>query len=158
MTNPVPPRGNPDQPWRAEGTPPAPSPKRKMPGGWGRLVLTAVAVFLITDVLLSFFGGNDTKSISYTEFSNQLNADNISKLYSKGESIQGELKAKKPVPDGKGDYTQFETQRPAFANDKLWETLAKNKVTVTAEPVVKERSFLYNLLISLAPMLLLVVL
>ncbi|MEV0265341.1 ATP-dependent zinc metalloprotease FtsH [Streptomyces sp. NPDC050617] len=158
MSNPVPPRGNPDQPWRAEGTPPTPSPKRKMPGGWGRLVLTAVAVFLITDVLLSFFGGNDTKSISYTEFSNQLNADNISKLYSKGESIQGELKAKKPVPGGKGDYTQFETQRPAFANDKLWETLAKNKVTVTAEPVVKERSFLYNLLISLAPMLLLVVL
>ncbi|MEV0280629.1 ATP-dependent zinc metalloprotease FtsH [Streptomyces sp. NPDC050610] len=158
MSNPVPPRGNPDQPWRAEGTPPAPAPKRKMPGGWGRLILTAIAVFLITDVLLSFFGGNDTKSISYTEFSNQLNADNISKLYSKGESIQGELKAKKPVPGGKGDYTQFETQRPAFANDKLWETLAKNKVTVTAEPVVKERSFLYNLLISLAPMLLLVVL
>ncbi len=158
MTNPVPPRGNPDQPWRAEGTPPAPTPKRKMPGGWGRLILTAVAVFLITDVLLSFFGGNDTKSISYTEFSNQLNANNISKLYSKGEAIQGELKAKKPVPDGKGDYTQFETQRPAFANDKLWETLAKNRVTVTAEPVVKERSFLYNLLISLAPMLLLVVL
>ncbi|KOG86099.1 cell division protein FtsH [Streptomyces varsoviensis] len=158
MSNPVPPRGNPDQPWRAEGTPPAPGPKRKMPGGWGRLVLTAIAVFLITDVLLSFFGGSDTKSISYTEFSNQLNADNIAKLYSKGESIQGELKAKKPIPDGKGDYTQFETQRPAFANDKLWETLAKNKVTVTAEPVVKERSFLYNLLISLAPMLLLVVL
>ena len=62
-------------------------------------------------------------------------------------------------PTGKDDkYTKFVTQRPAFADDNLWGELVKDEVTVTAEPVVEERSFLANLLISLAPMLLLVLL
>ncbi|CAM5228534.1 hypothetical protein STENM327S_00168 [Streptomyces tendae] len=55
-------------------------------------------------------------------------------------------------------YTKFTTERPTFADDQLWADLTKNKVTVTAEPVVQHRSFLANLLIALAPMLLLVVL
>ncbi|MDJ0341719.1 ATP-dependent zinc metalloprotease FtsH [Streptomyces sp. H10-C2] len=157
MTNPVPPRQKPDDPWRSEGAPPAPPPRRKRTG-WAGMILTALAVFLITDLVLSYFTGGNTPTVSYTEFGKQLAANNISKIYSKGEAIEGELKDKKPVPDGGGDYTKFKTQRPSFADDGLWATLAKNGVTVTAEPVVKERSFLYNLLISLAPMLLLVVL
>lgn len=41
------------------------------------MILTALAVFLITDALLSFFGGPTSQSISYTEFSKQLGAGNI---------------------------------------------------------------------------------
>ncbi|MFJ8669188.1 ATP-dependent zinc metalloprotease FtsH [Streptomyces sp. NPDC093600] len=158
MANSVPPRDRTDQPWRSEGAPPPPPSKRKMPGGWPGLVLVALVVFLLTNIVLSFFNGGDGPTISYTEFSRQVNAGNVTKIYSRGDAIQGELRNKQPVPDGEGDYTQFTTQRPAFADDNLWAELTRQKVTVTAEPVVRERSFLANLLISLAPMLLLVLL
>ncbi|MGA4839343.1 ATP-dependent zinc metalloprotease FtsH [Streptomyces sp. G45] len=161
MSNPVPPRQKPEQPWRSEGAPepePGPPPKRKMPGGWPGLILTALIVYLIANLVLSFFNEGDEPTISYTEFSKQVDDGNVSKIYSKGDAIQGQLKKEREDPDGGGNYTKFTTQRPAFADDKLWEDLTKNKVTVTAEPVVRERSFLANLLISLAPMLLLVAL
>nr|WP_258309880.1 ATP-dependent zinc metalloprotease FtsH [Streptomyces sp. CG 926] len=130
-----------------------------MPGGWRGLILTALIVYLLANLVLSFFNEGDGPTISYTEFSKQVAAGNVSKIYSKGDAIQGELKAKQPLPDGdKGDYTQFVTQRPAFADDALWAELTKQNVTVTASPVVVQRSFLANLLLSLAPMLLLVLL
>ncbi|MFF9646313.1 ATP-dependent zinc metalloprotease FtsH [Kitasatospora aureofaciens] len=156
MTEPVPPRQTPDQPWRSEGAPPPP-PRRRMPGGWTGLVLTALVVFLISDLLLSFFGNEGATTISYTEFNNQLNKGNITKIYSKGDAIEGTLKSAQPKPDGgKGDYTEFDTQRPSFAGDNLWTTLQQQGVEVTATSPVQQRSFLTNLLLSLAPMLLLV--
>ncbi|WP_030162453.1 ATP-dependent zinc metalloprotease FtsH [Streptomyces sp. NRRL S-244] len=155
---PVPPRERADTPWRSEGAP-TPPPKRKMPGGWRGLVLAALIVFLLANVALSYFNQGDEPTVSYTEFSKQVADGNVSKIYSKGDAIQGELKNKQPLPDGgKGDYTKFVTQRPAFADDDLWANLSKHNVVVTASPVVVQRSFLANLLISLAPMLLLVLL
>ncbi|QNP69937.1 ATP-dependent zinc metalloprotease FtsH [Streptomyces roseirectus] len=160
MTNPAPPRKSPDQPWRTEGTPeepPKPSGGRWMRGGWWRLVFTALVVYLLANIVLSYFG-EDEPTISYTEFSKQVAVGNVSKIYAKGDAIQGQLKKEQKDPDGGEKYTKFNTERPTFADDKLWEGLARNNVTVTAEPVVQHRSFLVNLLISLAPMLLLVVL
>jgi cell division protease FtsH len=131
-----------------------------MPGGWGGLILTALIVYLIANLVLSFFNQGNEPTISYTEFSKQVADDNVSKIYAKGDAIQGQLKKEQPTPDNSDksskNYTKFKTQRPSFADDKLWENLEKHKVTVTAEPVVQERSFLSNLLLSLAPMLLLV--
>ncbi|MCX4769508.1 ATP-dependent zinc metalloprotease FtsH [Streptomyces sp. ADI92-24] len=158
MTSPVPPRDRTDQPWRSEGAPPPQPPGRKMPGGWGGLLLTALAVYLIANLVLSFFNGEKEPTIAYTEFSKQVTSGNVSKIYSKGDAIQGQLKKEAKVPGKDDKYTKFVTQRPAFADDNLWGELVKDDVTVTAEPVVKERSFLANLLISLAPMLLLVLL
>ena len=162
MTNPAPPRKSPDQPWRTEGTPdepPKPSPGgKKMRGGWWSLILTALVVYLIANLVLSFFNEGDEPTISYTEFSKQVDAGNVSKIYAKGDAIQGQLKKGQDNPEGDGKYTKFNTERPTFADDQLWEDLTKHNVTVTAEPVVQHRSFLANLLISLAPMLLLVVL
>lgn len=156
---PVPPRDRADTPWRSEGAPPTPPPKKRMPGGWRGLILTALIVYLLTNLVLSFFNEGDEPTISYTEFSKQVANGNVSKIYSKGDAIQGQLKAEQPAPDGdKGNYTKFVTQRPAFADDDLWANLTKQGVNVTASPVVEQRSFLANLLISLAPMLLLVLL
>ncbi|MFE2284820.1 ATP-dependent zinc metalloprotease FtsH [Streptomyces sp. NPDC059443] len=130
-----------------------------MPGGWRGLILTALIVYLLTNLVLSFFNEGDESTISYTEFSKQVANGNVSKIYSKGDAIQGQLKDKQPKPDGgKGDYTKFVSQRPAFADDDLWTNLTKQNVVVTASPVVEQRSFLANLLLSLAPMLLLVLL
>ncbi|MCT9079736.1 ATP-dependent zinc metalloprotease FtsH [Streptomyces fulvoviolaceus] len=162
MTNPVPPRKAPDQPWRTEGTPEEPSKPpsggRRPRGGWWSLVAAALVVFLIANLVLSFFNDGDEPTISYTEFSKQVDDGNVTKIYAKGDAIQGQLKKKQDNPEGDGTYTKFKTERPTFADDQLWEDLTKHGVTVTAEPVVQQRSFLSNLLISLAPMLLLVVL
>ncbi|MFD8007456.1 ATP-dependent zinc metalloprotease FtsH [Streptomyces mirabilis] len=162
MSNPVPPRKDPDQPWRTEGTPPdstgPPSGRRKMPGGWIGLVVAVLVVFVVALLALSFFNEGTEPTISYTEFSKQVDNDNITKIYSKGDAIQGQLKTAQANPDGGGKYTKFKTQRPSFADDKLWQNLEKHQVTVTASPVVQQRSFLSNLLISLAPIVLLVLL
>ncbi|MEV4444386.1 MULTISPECIES: ATP-dependent zinc metalloprotease FtsH [Streptomyces] len=162
MSNPVPPRKDPDQPWRTEGTPPdstgPPSGRRKMPGGWIGLVVAVLVVFVVALLVLSFFNEGTEPTISYTEFSKQVDNDNITKIYSKGDAIQGQLKTAQANPDGGGKYTKFKTQRPSFADDKLWQNLEKHQVTVTASPVVQQRSFLSNLLISLAPIVLLVLL
>lgn len=162
MTNPSPPRKASERPWRTEGTPdepPKPPPGgRRMRGGWWNLVLAALVVYLIANLVLSFFNEGDEPTISYTEFSKQVDEGNVSKIYAKGDAIQGQLKKGRDKPDGDGTYTKFTTERPTFADDQLWDDLTKNNVTVTAEPVVQHRSFLSNLLIALAPMLLLVVL
>ncbi|MFG2327013.1 ATP-dependent zinc metalloprotease FtsH [Streptomyces sp. NPDC048568] len=162
MTNPSPPRKASERPWRTEGTPdepPKPPPGgRRMRGGWWNLVLAALVVYLIANLVLSFFNEGDEPTISYTEFSKQVDEGNVSKIYAKGDAIQGQLKKDRDKPDGDGTYTKFTTERPTFADDQLWDDLTKNNVTVTAEPVVQHRSFLSNLLIALAPMLLLVVL
>jgi cell division protease FtsH len=127
-----------------------------MRGGWWSLILTALIVYLIANLVLSFFNEGDEPTISYTEFSKQVDAGNVKKIYAKGDAIQGQLDKGRDNPDGDGTYTKFKTQRPSFADDQLWEDLTKHNVTVTAEPVVQHRSFLANLLISLAPMLLLI--
>ncbi|MFF4315991.1 ATP-dependent zinc metalloprotease FtsH [Streptomyces sp. NPDC001507] len=160
MTNPAPPRKSPDQPWRTEGAPEEP-PKppnggRRMHGGWWRLIVTALVVYLLANLVLSYFDQANEPTISYTEFSKQVNAGNVEKIYAKGDSIQGQLKREQKNPEGGGNYTKFNTERPSFAGDDLWTSLTKHNVTVTAEPVVQHRSFLANLLISLAPIIILV--
>ncbi|MEU8654089.1 ATP-dependent zinc metalloprotease FtsH [Streptomyces sp. NPDC048737] len=160
MSNPAPPRKSPDKPWRTEGAPEEP-PKpptggRRVRGGWWSLILAALVVFLIALLVLSFYNEGDEPTISYTEFSKQVDAGNVSKIYAKGDAIQGQLRKERDKPQGDGTYTKFRTERPTFADDPLWERLTENDVTVTAEPVVRQRSLLANLLIALAPMALLI--
>lgn len=138
MTNPSPPRKAPEPPWRTEGTPdepPKPPPGgRRMRGGWWNLILAALIVYLIANLVLSFFNEGDEPTISYTEFSKQVDEGNVSKIYAKGDAIQGQLKKARDNPEGDGTYTKFTTERPTFADDQLWADLTKNRVTVTAEP------------------------
>ncbi|MGW2615833.1 ATP-dependent zinc metalloprotease FtsH [Streptomyces sp. NPDC001500] len=158
MTNAAPARKAPDQPWRSEGTPDdgQRSPDGRRPRGrWWGLAVTAVIVFLLVYIGLNYLGGGDEPTISYTEFSRQVDSGNVEKIYSKGDAIQGRLKKAREDPDGGGRYTTFKTQRPAFADDDLWRNLDRQNVTVTARPVVQQRSLLSNVLISLAPIVLL---
>lgn len=129
-----------------------------MRGGWWGLVVAAVVVFFVAYASVSYYNRGNEPTISYTEFSRQISDGNVKTIYSKGDAIQGQLKNPQAKPHDGGKYTKFKTQRPAFADDKLWQNLSKHHVTVTAQPVVQERSLLSNLLLSLAPLVILVAL
>ncbi|MFD1211515.1 ATP-dependent zinc metalloprotease FtsH [Arthrobacter sp. GCM10027362] len=100
-------------------------------------------------------GGPQT--VSYTEFKTQVRDNNVAEIFSRGQSIEGNLRHERPLPGAEGStYRQFVTERPAFADDNLLGQLEENNVTVRATPVTQERGVLANLLISVAPIALLV--
>ena len=145
----------PPRPWRTEGLPKSEPQKPR------RRWITA-AVWLLGYLL--FFGLltvqdrlSGPQPVPYTEFKNQVARKNIGELFARGNSIEGQLKAAAPLP-GKPDrtYQQFTTERPTFANDDLLAELTNEGATVRATPLVQQRGFLTNLLISFGPILLLV--
>lgn len=147
-------------PWRTEGLAgrQAAGPASGRPGRWWKFALGMLAVYLAFFALLSFLdqsGGMQT--VPYTEFKAQVQANNVAEVFSRGTTIEGNLRLEKPLPGANGVmYRQFVTERPAFANDDLLGALEQDKVTVRATPVVQERGVLANLLISIAPIALLV--
>jgi cell division protease FtsH len=95
--------------------------------------------------------------VPYTEFKRQVAAQNVKEVFSRGDSIEGELKKAVPLPEQTDrTYQQFTTERPTFASDDLLTELSKGGAAVRATSLVQQRGFLTNLLISFAPMLLLV--
>jgi cell division protease FtsH len=97
------------------------------------------------------------QAIPYTEFKVQVASRNVAELFARGDSIEGELKKAVPRPEQTDrTYQQFTTERPTFANDDLLAELSAGGSTVRATPLVQQRGFLTNLLISFAPMLLLI--
>ncbi len=154
--SPVPPPSQaPQKPWRAEGLPPGRSEKP-------RVRRAIIAVWLVGYLLL--FGVltlqdrlADPQPVPYSEFKKQVAAKNVGGLFARGNSIQGELKKAAPVPGQQNQtYQQFSTERPTFATDDLLTELSGGGATVRATPLVGQRGILTNLLISFAPMLLLV--
>jgi cell division protease FtsH len=96
------------------------------------------------------------QAVPYTEFKAQVASRNVQEVFARGNTIQGALKQPKPVPgEEKETYEKFTTERPTFAADDLLSELSSNAATVRATPLVQERGFLANLLMSMAPLLLL---
>jgi cell division protease FtsH len=97
------------------------------------------------------------QAIPYTEFKTQVAAKNVAELFARGDTIQGRLRKEAPIPDQQDrTYQQFTTERPTFASDDLLAELTAGGAEVRATPIVQQRGILTNLLISFAPMLLLV--
>ncbi len=109
------------------------------------------AIFTLQDRL------SGPQAIPYTDFKVQVSNKNIAELFARGNSIEGELKKPVAVP-GRQDqtYQQFTTERPTFATDDLLTELMSGGTVVRATPIVQQRGFLANLLMSMAPLLLLV--
>jgi cell division protease FtsH len=153
---PVPsPNQPPQKPWRTEGLPPG-QPQKP------RLRRSTIAIWLVGYLLL--FGMVTVQDrlagpqpVPYTEFKNQVTNKNVGALFARGNSIQGELKKAAALPDQPDRmYQQFSTERPTFATDDLLTELTDGGASVRATPLVAQRGFLTNLLISFAPLLLLV--
>ncbi|MEU4192002.1 ATP-dependent zinc metalloprotease FtsH [Kribbella sp. NPDC026611] len=147
----------PHKPWRTEGLPPGHGDDKPRRPRWGRWIAWIIGgylvLFLLTTMQDQMAGGEQT--IAYTDFTAQVQKQNVAEIFSRGDTIEGKLKQAAPIP-GKSDatYTKFTTERPTFANDNLYGDLQKGGATVRATPVVQQRGVIWNLLISLGPFIL----
>ena len=150
-----PPERAPSRPWRTEGLPKGEAPQRRP--RWYTLAAWLAGYLVLFGVLTVQDRLSGPQVIPYTEFKTQVGGRNVGELFARGNTIEGQLK--KAVPrsdDADRTYQQFTTERPTFANDDLLKELSDGGATVRATPLVQQRGFLTNLLISFAPILLLV--
>jgi cell division protease FtsH len=145
----------PPPPWRTEGLPrKAPAPPRRP---WTAIAIGLVAYLILFGVLTVQDRLSGPEAVPYTEFKEQVAAKNVAELFARGDSIEGRLKKAVPAPEQPDrTYQEFTTERPTFATDDLLAELTAGGATVRATPLVQQRGFFANLLISLAPLLLLV--
>jgi cell division protease FtsH len=144
------------RPWRTEGLPAggATPPARRR---WTALGVAILGYLILFGVLTVQDRLSDPEPIPYTEFKAQVSTRNVAALFARGDSIEGELRKPAPVPDHPDrTYQQFTTERPTFATDDLLTELTAGGATVRATPIVAQRGFIANLLISFAPFLLLI--
>jgi cell division protease FtsH len=152
---------------RSDGTPNTPSdrqagastnqPLRRWP--WWVSFLAVLAInYLVINLLVPPEGGR--ASISYTFFEQQVQADNVVEINSRGDTIQGTFKQAVTYPpdatDGAKSATEFSTVRPAFADPGLQALLKQHAVIINAHSVDEPRNPLLTLLISFGPTLLLI--
>jgi cell division protease FtsH len=145
----------PARPWRTEGVPEggAPSPKP----WWITAAIWAAGYLLLFGVLTLQDRLSGPQAIPYTDFKAQVASKNVAELFAQGDSIEGKLKKPAPTP-GQQDrtYQQFTTERPTFAADDLLAELTDGGAVVRATPIVQHRGIITNLLMSFAPLLVLV--
>ncbi|WP_271220481.1 ATP-dependent zinc metalloprotease FtsH [Streptosporangium carneum] len=143
------------KPWRSEGLPSKPPAPRRPRINWWRFALTLLLVYAGFFLISSFFDGRAVETVSYTQFTHQVEAKNVKNVYAKGFSIQGELKKAAQDPDsGNRSYTRFSTEMPVFADQhQLYQQLTAAGVEIRADPVTGDRGFFANLLLSLLPVL-----
>ncbi|MFF0342636.1 ATP-dependent zinc metalloprotease FtsH [Kribbella sp. NPDC004875] len=148
----------PHKPWRTEGLPAGHGdngrPRRPRWWKWAAWIIGGyLLLFLLTTMQDQMSGGEQT--IAYTDFTAQVQKQNVAEIFARGDTIEGRLKEAAPVPGKSGStFTKFTTERPTFANDNLYGDLQKGGATVRATPVVAQRGVLWNLLISLGPFIL----
>ena len=144
----------PPRPWRTEGLPKRPGKRRP---GWFVLAAWFLGYLVFFGLLTLQDRLSGPEAVSYTEFKTQVTAKNVAEVFSRGDTIQGALKKAAPIPNQQGQtYQNFTTERPTFAADDLLNELTGSQATVRATPLVRERGMLTNLLISMAPFLLLI--
>ena len=89
-----------DKPWRTEGlTQESGDEDKPRRPRWLRIVLWFVLPYLVIFGLLTMqdqFTG--AQVVSYTEFINQVEARNVSNVFSRGDTIQCNLKQPRPLP------------------------------------------------------------
>jgi cell division protease FtsH len=121
------------------------------------MLVWAIGYLLFFGVLTLQDRLSGPEPVPYTEFKTQVANKNVSEVFARGNSIEGQLKKPAPRPGEKDrTYQQFTTERPTFATDDLLTELTGGSASVRATPLVQQRGFLTNLLISFAPFLLLI--
>ncbi|HSJ34295.1 MAG TPA: ATP-dependent zinc metalloprotease FtsH [Acidimicrobiia bacterium] len=153
--------------WRVEGMPDddngkedkPDSPLRQMPGGRNFWILALILLainFFVTNLLL---GPEDRVRIPYTFFIDQLDDGNVASITSTGDTIQGTFESEVADPEDESEqaatFTLFETERPTFAEDDLFQRLQSNDVVVNAEPADAPAPIWQQIVFGFGPTLLL---
>jgi cell division protease FtsH len=148
--------------WRVEGMPEDDgdrSPLQRLPGGrnfWILALLLLALNFFITNLLL---GPPARVLVPYTFFIEQVDAGNVESITSTGDTIQGTFREPVTEPGaeepGAPTFTEFETERPTFADDDLFQRLVDHGVVVNAEPADAPPPLWQQLLFGFGPTLLL---
>ena len=135
------------------------SPLGQMPGGrnFWILALALLAInFFISDLIL---GPEDRVRVPYTFFIDQLDEGNVESITSTGDTIQGTFEVAVPDPNeeagGEVTFELFETERPTFAEDDLFQRLQDAEVVVNAEPADAPVPIWQQLVFGFGPTLLL---
>ncbi len=148
-------------PWRVEGMPDDPSSRtpdqRPRRGAFWWLVIGVLAInWVVTSVVM---GPPSRSDVSYTFFTDQLDAGNVETVTSTADTIQGEFRKAAEYPPGSEDAARvdlFTTQRPSFATDDLLGTLEARSVTVNANPPDAAAPLWTRVLLGFGPTVLLV--
>jgi cell division protease FtsH len=110
--------------------------RRLLPAGrrrlWGVIAVLLVLNWIVASTALKH--DREATKISYSEFREQVRAGNVAEVTSTGDIIGGAFGDN--APGGRaGD--DFETRRPAFADDRLLNLLDRHNVDVKADPEPK---------------------
>jgi cell division protease FtsH len=169
--SPPPPKSPPAEPhqpgWRVDpapdgrGAPPKPKPPM-IPRS--RAFIAFLLGLLAVNLLISFLtsGAAERPRVPYQPFFvQQVQAQNVSEISSKGDSIEGQLKHEAtydPPGDAKPvQVTKFKTEVPSFIDHgQLTTLLTQAGVVINAEAPSSGRSLLGTLLIGFLPWLLLI--
>jgi cell division protease FtsH len=142
-------------PWRTEGLPKKDG--RKPRSRWIPLALMVLSYLVFFGVVTLQDRMSGPQSIAYTEFKAQVVNKNVAEVFARGDTIEGSLRKEAALPgQARRTYKQFTTERPTFAADDLLSELSASQATVRATPLIQQRGVITNLLISVAPFLLLI--
>jgi cell division protease FtsH len=129
-----------------------------------RAFLVILIGLLALNLVISFItrGPEERRQVPYQPFFlEQVEAGNVQEIFSREDSIEGELKRPatyNPSGDAKPvQIDRFKTQIPAFIDRaSLTKLLTEQQVVINAEPPDTGRSFWLSLLLGFAPTVLLV--
>jgi cell division protease FtsH len=125
---------------------------------WSRLWWVVIALLAVNWILSAqLLGPQARTTVSYTFFTQQLNADNVQQITSTADTIEGTFRKKVPYQtssDGTKQVERFTTERPSWANDNLLQKLSAKKVNVNANSPDKSAPVWEQLLVGFGPTLL----
>ncbi len=151
-------------PWRVEGAPEekkqGPMGMPRPPGG-RRFVYFVVALLALNFLFASLVPSSpDRIEVPYTQFLDQVDKNNVKSVFTKGDSVQGEFKAKVDPQDSDHEpEVKFTTYRPTALtgdNENLLNELREKSVIVSAKALDNGRSIWADILLFFGPTLLLV--
>ena len=138
-------------------------PRGRMSMPRPRFIVIVLVLLALNYASVALLGPGSKPSIDIPynpTFRSQVEAGNVERISSQGETIEGEFKkAVKPPDDAKGKAAKnFETEVPTFADtEELSDLLESNDVVVQAKPI-NSGGLLVNLLLGFGPVILLVAL
>ena len=126
-----------------QGGPPSKGRKQKSPfSGWSILLWLIMLAIVVPWIWSLMQGNGGAVQISYSKFTEDVKAGQVSQVTITGDTIQGELNkpATKTIQGGlfSGSqtikYTTFTTYVPIFGDNQLLNTLRQNGVEIVTQP------------------------